>query len=57
LNIKKQIRREKALFRLENQLLSNEKTVKKTFHVVEDLTPKDKIRIKKEIEILKSRVR
>jgi hypothetical protein len=60
---KKQIRQKSALERLELQLKSGVKTIKESqknvfveFKGTESLTDKDRNRIQKEIQILKSRV-
>lgn len=48
------LRRKSALDRLEKQLVSGKKTEKKTLNQI-DLDLKDKERIKKEIQILKTK--
>lgn len=53
MNTKKQLRKKRALARLENQLKSG---VKNTKEGVVKLSDKDTTRINKEIETLKSRV-
>lgn len=54
--VRQKIRQQSALEMLQNQLKSGVKTQKKTMDKKIPLTDKDKARIEKEIEILKSKL-